>query len=370
LALPYLAKYLIIQVELDHLTPAARRELLSSTRDRLKKTPFFFEMRERICSALAEDEELIRLNDTRKEELLSKHSDKDRERMRQRFAQLMERLKSGVDAKVPGKGKDPGGRPPSGNRDRAPLVPLETKDEPTFIRIANKAARLQIRTDRHALIRLESDAPDGYLTSRIHAKLTMGSTPAGLITLESRSDFRGGRARMTVRAIETAKAGEEGTITVFLFTPDDRAFSDETKFKLEAPRDAPTSGKDSRAEVKVPEPVPVFQAEWPDYGWDASSVADAREDKDGGKIFVNADNRHIVKLLRTGGYQEKGLARMRNNFVLYVAYYAWLRHTEMKGRDVGLHGKDFEEYQGEELDRVAQTVIQSIAAGSRLADED
>jgi hypothetical protein len=104
LQLPYLAKYLIIQVELDHLIPAARRELLSSTRDRLKRTAFFDEMRENICTALAEDEDLIRLNDVRKEDLLSRHSEKDRERMRQRFAQLMERLPSGIDAAAPAKG--------------------------------------------------------------------------------------------------------------------------------------------------------------------------------------------------------------------------------------------------------------------------
>jgi hypothetical protein len=370
LQLPYLAKYLIIQVELDHLTPAARRELLSSTRDRMKRTPFFFEMRERIVSALAEDEVLIHLNDKRKEELLSRHSEKDRERMRQRFAQLMERLKSGVDATVPGKGKEEGGRPPSGGRDREPLEPLPTKDAPTFLRIANKAARLHIRIDRHALVRLESDAPDGYLSAHIHAKLTMASNPAGLITLESRSDFRGGRARMTVRTVESAKAGAEGTLTVFLFTPDDHAFSSEMKFKLESPKDEPTSGKNSRADVKVPEPVPVHRDEWPAYGWNESSVAEAREDQDGGKIYVNADNQHIAKLLRAGGYQEKGLTRMRNNYVLYVAYYAWLRHVQMKGKDVGIHGRDFEEYHAAELDRVAQTVIQSIAAGSRLADED
>jgi hypothetical protein len=116
LQLPYLAKFLIIQVELDHLLPAARRELLSSTRDRLKRTPFFFEMRERICAALSEDDELIRLNELRKEELLSRHSDKERERMRQRFAELMERLKPGVDANTGASGKEEGGRPPSGTR--------------------------------------------------------------------------------------------------------------------------------------------------------------------------------------------------------------------------------------------------------------
>jgi hypothetical protein len=42
----------------------------------------------------------------------------------------------------------------------------------------------------------------------------------------------------------------------------------------------------------------------------------------------------------------------------------------MKGRDVGVEGQDFEAYQALELDRVAQTVIQSIAAGARIADED
>lgn len=319
---------------------------------------------------MAEDEELIRLNDIRKEELLSKHSDKDRERMRQRFAQLMEHLKPGVDAEIPGKGEEAGGRRASGSRDREPLRPLPTKDEPTFIRIANKVPRLQIRTDRHALIRLESDAPDGYLTGHIHATLTMASAPAGLITLESRSDFRGGRARLTVRAIESAKAGAEGTLTIFLFTPDDRAFSDEIPFKLEPPKEASTAGRSSRAEVKVPEPVPIHRPEWPSYGWDETSVADAREDQGGGKIFVNADNQHIVKLLRAGGYQERGLTRMRNNYVLYVAYYTWLRHTQMKGKDLGVTGKAFEDYQAAELDRAAQTVIQSIAAGSRLADED
>ena len=85
---------------------------------------------------------------------------------------------------------------------------------------------------------------------------------------------------------------------------------------------------------------------------------------------MNADNQHLDRLLRTGGYQDKGMARMRNSFVLYVAFYAWTRHWEMKGQDIGLHGKDFEDYQIAELDRVAQTVIHSIAAGSRLAEEE
>jgi hypothetical protein len=370
LQLPYLAKFLIIQVELDHLVPQARRELLSSTRDRLKRVPFFDYMRERICAALADDDELVRLNDQRKEQLLSRHLDKDRERMRQRFAQLMERLKPGTDAVSSGKGQESGGRPHTGPRSRERLEPLPTREEPTFVRIANVKVPIPVRLDRHALIRLESDAADSYLTSHIHAKLTMVCQPEGLLAVESRSDFRGGRARLTVHPTEKAKADLEGSITIFLFTPDDKVLSDSAKFRIEAAKDHETQGPKGKSEVKVPEPIPVARDEWPRFGWDESSVAEVREDQEGGKIYVNIDNHHLARLLRGGGYQEKGIARMRNNFVLYVAFYAWARHSAMKGKEVGLEGKDFEDYQAAEMERVAQTVIHSIAASARIADED
>ncbi len=168
LQLPYLAKFLIIQVELDNLIPQARRDLLSTTRDRLKRVPFYDQMREALCDALAADEELRRLNDLRKEQLLSRHSEKDRERMRERFAQLMARLPSGLDATSLSKGEEEGGRGSAGSRGRKPLDPLSTRDVPTFIRIANSPSPLPIRIDRHALIRIESDAPDSYLLRHIH----------------------------------------------------------------------------------------------------------------------------------------------------------------------------------------------------------
>src|SRR5262249_49441090 len=97
--------------------------------------------------------------------------------------------------------------------------------------------------------------------------------------------------------------------------------------------------------------------------------SEAREDLEGGKIYVNADNRHLTRLLQGGGYQERGIARMRNSFVLYVAFYTWAQHRAMKRRDVGVEGKEFEDYQAAELDRLAQTVIHSIAASARLEDE-
>jgi hypothetical protein len=218
LSLPYLAKFLIIQIELDHLSPQARRSLLSTTRDRLKQLPFYDDMREAIASALADDEDLVRLNDERKEQLLAKHSESEQAKMRERFARLMERFRAGIDVVAAGKGVEAQGRKRTTTGSRDPLEPLPTRPEPTFIRIANVQKPIPVRIDRLALVRLESDAPDGYLSDHIHASLTLGCDPEELLTLISRSDFRGGRSRITVRPGEAGRPGHSGTLTVFLLT--------------------------------------------------------------------------------------------------------------------------------------------------------
>jgi hypothetical protein len=364
LGLPYLAKYLIIQVELDHLNPQARRELLSTTRDRLKQLSFYGEMRETICAALAEDETLQRLDEQRKEMLLSKHSEAEQQKMRERFARLMERFKAGADTAARGKGSEAAGRKTSQPGSRQDLEPLPTKADPTFIRISNTQKPIPVQLDRHALLRLESDAPDAYLSKHVHAKLTLGCDPEGLITMESRSDFQGGRARMTLRPTDMAKEGQTGTLTVFLFTPDEKQHSTKITFKSEKPKEQATAGNQNRAHVQAPTPIGVYKDEWAQHSWDESNVAEVDDDGKDTKIFVNMDNRHLQRLLHTGGYQEIGITRMKNNFLLYVAFYAWAKHMTEAGSDAPLDGKAYEEYVRRELDRLAQTVTYSISSAS------
>ncbi len=141
-------------------------------------------------------------------------------------------------------------------------------------------------------------------------------------------------------------------------------------FKIEKPEEQSTSGTSSRANVHVPVPIPVHRDEWPHHGWDESSVARVDDDGKDIKIFVNMDNRHLTKLLKSGTYQDVGISRMRNNFLLYVAFYAWVQHMSEKTEGNVLEGKEFEEYQDRELDRVAQTVIHSVSSASRLEDEE
>lgn len=371
LGFPYLAKSLIIQVELDHLSSQARRSLMSSTRDRLKQLGFYEDLCEEIAKALSQDEELIRLDGVRKEQILSKHSDVEREKMKQRFARLMDRFNAGIDAfaKARSTGGGGGRRPPTpGNR--APLAPLPTKDDPTFIKIGNTQKPIPIRLDRQALIRLESDAPDGYLTSHVHAKITVDCDPDGVLKLHSRSDFKGGRSRLTVGPTEKAKDGDSGTLTVVLFTPKDEALRAKATFVVEKAEDLPTSGSGQKSKIDVPEPIEIYKSEWPEFGWNEASVAEVKVSATDTKIYVNMDNQHLARLLQSGSYQEVGIKRMKSNFLLYSAFYAWVRDVEEKAKKNPLSGEHFEDYQQRELDRMAQTVVYSISSLSRLEGEE
>jgi len=370
LSLPYLAKFLIIHVELDRLSAQSRRALLSTTRDRLKQLALYDDMREAIAAALSEDEDLVRLNDERKERLLSRQSEAERNKMRERFARLMERFRAGVDVTAGGKGTDIRGRKRVGVRTREPLAPLPTQDEPTFIRIANVQKPIPIRIDRHALIRIESDAPDGYLSDHIHSSLTPASDPEEALTMVSRSDFRGGRSRLTVSPGTGARPGNSGVLNLFLLTATGKVLSTKANFKIEKPEDQPTAGGSGKAKVHVPDPIPIYHDKWPDFSWNEGSVSEVRDDGKDINIFVNLENRHLAKLLMSQSYQEAGVARMKNNYLLYVAFYSWVKHTTEIGKEVGLEGKEFEEYKQRELDRVAQVVSLSISSASRLDDED
>ena len=142
--------------------------------------------------------------------------------------------------------------------------------------------------------------------------------------MDTRTDFRGGRARLTVRALDAAKAGKNATLTIFLLTAKGKTLTTKATVRFEAPTEAETGGKGERSKLNVPAPIAVHKHEWTTHNWNEQSVA--RVDDDGREtlVFVNMDNQHFVRFLKASSYQEVGLKRMKNNFLLYVAFYAWV----------------------------------------------
>lgn len=373
LHLPNLARSLIVHAELDNLPAVLRREILSSTRDRLKQTPTFDTLREKILQGLAYDEELTRLEDERRERLLSKHSDRDKEKLKQRFAKLMERFLPGRDAPAGGKGgKEGPTRESKQSSSREAPVNIKTRSEPTYLKIANTQKPMRLELGRAAVLRLESDAPDGYLNENSRAQLALSTEPPNTLDKENHSDFRGGRARVMLKVGEKIKPGQKGTLSIFLFTAKGVSLQDKISFVVDPPRDASTpSESKGKSNVQVPDPIPVTHEQWQVHGWNEHSVAKVQESRTTTEIYVNIDNIHLRKLLSGAGYQQVGLKRMQNSFVLYVGFYAYARHLSVKGMKAGMPADVQDEYEQRELDRLAQTVIHAISSAGRLdADED
>src|SRR5262249_10062690 len=116
-------------------------------------------------------------------------------------------------------------------------------------------------------------------------------------------------------------------------------------------------------------PIPVHKDQWGDMGgWTDSNVAEVREDQEGTKIYVNMDNRHITRLLHSGGYQEVGVKRMKKSYVPSVCFFFWVQ--KHRRNRITIEDKEFEEYKENEMDRAAQLVVHSISAAGRLEGDD
>ena len=92
LRLPYLKNELVIQIELDGLSATVRRELLSTTRDRLKRGARYTALIDAIVDALGDDPELQGANTRRRLQLLDRQQKSDYTKLRRRFAELIEKF--------------------------------------------------------------------------------------------------------------------------------------------------------------------------------------------------------------------------------------------------------------------------------------
>ncbi len=365
--LPYLKASLVVQIELEALAPATKRELLSSTRDRLKNGAALDRLIESVRDALLDDTRLAALNVERRRALLERTTPADQARLRRRFVELLDKFRPGPEPALHAAANGASSAAPSGGGESdAEAIALPTFDRPTFIRIAAAALPLQLAAGRTNRIPLESDAPDGYLTQNLQARLVLVAEPLEACEFVRAADFRGGRSRMSVRA--QAALGTTGFVTVRLTDADGTVLTDRAPFVIVAPPEPERAGEDGRKGARVPDIVQVFRSQWESHGFDETSVAEANESRDDYTIFVNMDNLHLVRLIASVDYQETGLARMRSSFLVQTAFYAFLLNEARKSFPA-LDETGLEAYQLGELDRVARTIVSSIASVERIESQ-
>jgi hypothetical protein len=370
LRLPFLKNDLVVQIELDGLSPGVKRELFSTTRDRLKRGSRYNALIEAIVEALGDDPQLQAANTRRRLRLLETQQKTDYKKLRRRFAELIEKFRPGEEAAAQrnaagtnGSVAAAGGSSDGQGVDDVPPEPLPTLAHPTFLRIKRSDGPLRLRRARRTALVVESDAPNGYLAVHENARLVLVDPTLTSVRFLRTSDFRGGRARLSVRTDLPLES--TGTIGARLTDATGSVFADEAPYLVIEPPAPQSANDDGASRVRVPEIYEIYAADWPRFAFTEASVAQAEESVDDYSLFVNMDNRHLRRLLTTTDYQAAGIARIKSSYLVQVAFYTFLLH-EGRARNAGIDDGLLEGYQQRELDRVAQTVVTSIAAVERI----
>ncbi|MBI2133628.1 hypothetical protein HYU11_03015 [Candidatus Woesearchaeota archaeon] len=356
----YIYKSLIVQVECDELTAAGKKFFFTSGRDRLKKAAQE-EISSGIIDILSKDDYLKAENEAREQESISEQVGKDTTEIRRKLAEMLNKLNPGkFKITLAGQKKIESGSATksSGGGKKAGLEPLETKEKPSFIKIANINDPIKLKKGRTSRLNIESDAPNGLLSFN-EWLLDVNDTKQPRISIHSHSDFTGGRMKIFVKCDESSKIGEIHRVTLRLkHKGGETLTSNERAIKITEPIQADKTGQ---LEVNAPEIIKLTEKDslYSQFGWNEMTVAEVKE---GSKttIYVNMSNIYFRSMLKEGRYSEQRSNRIQNQYLLHIAYHSFIQHLGFKENSLNLTEDAEEKIKRAELDRAARTVCSTM----------
>ena len=334
-SLPYLQNSLVIQIDCDFVNSLGRQVFFPSTRETIT-TQGEGIIRKLIVDTISNLAELKELNQRREETYESQEFNKDREDMRTKLAEMINRILPG-HTMVKGGSKGEGDKKPgaaSGTRMTEPddvVPPLEyvaTKDFPTFIKIKNKSDPLVFRKNKLTRVDISTDAPNRFLTKTGSHFALPEEIQKYLGIAFIQKDIEYNRIFLTLRLKEDVPTNTSFEFIIQLIA----LTSSAEKVVLEDRRDAIVAEPILKGEtdVRVQTNAPYIEAVarndpyFVDHGWNEDSVADVKKDPDKTTIYVSIENKWLAGALRKGKYSEVRKKAIQNRYVLLTAFYAYL----------------------------------------------
>lgn len=367
--LPFLYKNLIVQIDADHLTAIAKRELFASTRERATKSELKSAILLHLAAILQSDDELKRLNYEEKERLLQRSTSAANERVRNRLRRFIKTHLKDLQRVVP-VGQDTNGtrkdvkHQRSGGPTKRNVDDTALHNVPTFFRFQTHSIR--IYRGGMAYVWVEADAKNGYLP-RHDDELTLfweGHNPGSSLRLTSRSELLGGKSRWLFAADDDAKLGEF-KLRVELMTANG-LLADTASFTV-VDRPPLKEAKSKEEPETGPEVRWVYRENWGDHGnMDAQTVGYVTEDAESTIIWVNRHFEPLDKALSGSKMTAEAIGTGADRYQYPVACGLWLQHyAEQRAVQ-----KPDDKYRKQEMQRLAEAVIAAIYPDVDVAIED
>lgn len=319
LKLPFLDRYLIVQIEADNLDSEARRQLFSSTRESLRDTSILEELRKLTIDTLSEDDKLKVLDRERKQRYFKQEDTQVLDNLRRRLAK---RINVFLQSSGSGQTVTATKVSDTANTEKMPEIPIE--DPPTFFEITTKSPR-EVFPNKTFSIKFRTDAHPNYFSRADTFVAFIEPQSFGMFTGTARVVDGYGLAYFKVG--EETEVGEEGSMTLELRPPRQKSFNGSVDaIAIAEPDNADTGGDGNN---KTPNIVVDFlyrnDAFYIEQDWNEESVAAVLDDQDGILIYVSAENKNLTKLVaRAQRHSEEAVANIKNKYLEHVAFHAFI----------------------------------------------
>jgi hypothetical protein len=371
--LAFIHKQIIVQIDADDLTPTAKRELFSSTRERATESDLRRTIYDHLAETLRDDEELRRLNHLAKERLMERSTAATNDKIRKRLANFIKtKLQQGAGKGV-GTGSGQGGNSATPKKPSKPAgvtgTPRKTDDShlpkvPTHLRFEKQHVR--VVQGAQTAFWVEVDAKNGYLDENkdVLQIIWPNGGPSG-VKVKSKSRLMGGKSRWYLACEPDTQAGEYKLRAEFM-TPNGLLEDTLVVRVVEPPlpKDTVNSGGgdgDPAIDVRW-----VTKDKWETFSdFGPHTVGRVDPDQETTIIWVN---RHYTLLERALTGLTEDQVKVRGDRYQYpVACALWLQHHQMQ--QVPQDQRPSEDFLNAEHERVAEAVLAAMNADVEAAIE-
>jgi len=234
--LKYSFDYVIVQVDCDNLTKIAKKQLLSSTRERLREGEMKDILFKEVAIHLQEDRNLLAFEKERKNKIMTAETEKDTTKIRKMVSKIITSnpqlseliMKEGKEDSPSKKQRKSEKKPDEDKIADEELVTPELKPIPTYLIVTNKKNPIPVEKGGSALIRLETDAEDDYLEGENENRFRIIHTE-NKMKKKSKSKLRNGKLSYHVTCPSSIRVGSSEIIKIQLDRPNEAPFEIEKK---------------------------------------------------------------------------------------------------------------------------------------------
>ncbi|MBA2871030.1 hypothetical protein HNQ85_001300 [Anoxybacillus calidus] len=357
LKLPYLDKYLIVQVDCDNLDNESRRQLFTTTRESLRETSIMDELKQLVFECLAGDENLIEINNARKARYFKSASNHTIENIRKRLA---DRLKTYV--KSSSGGKIPRVTPPDTKKIREPRPIIPVSYPPTLLEITNKNPRM-VYAGKSFYLNFRTNADPSYFESDEYFTAIIDPNFGvfkGITTLKD------GYGIAYFEVNESCQIGDQTEVTLELRPKNAKTLSSSINVIV---RDLPKVDDYPQGDLAITTNInPIWVNEgdeyWIDNNWDENSVAKVEQQEDSIDVYVSGGNKHLNMLIsRARRKDEQLVSVIRDMYLEHICFHALLIQAKEVPKDIfSITDEEHEPDKlfEEELARVCETICGMI----------